>query len=309
MSFRLVVSSSLGRGLRRRAPLRGMSSSVLSSFPRASSALASRAYSAAAAAAEEEELEPREAMEYDVVIVGAGPAGLASAIRLKQLEAERGNEISVCVVEKAAEVGAHILSGNVFEPRALDELIPDWREQGALGDDPTEVKEDHFLYLRNEKDSLSVPNFLLPPTLHNEGNYIISLGKLVRWLGEQAEGMGVEIYPGFPADEVLYSDSGAVVGVATKDMGIGKDGRQRYVHAWHGAARSRPFSLKARGDRAAKTSSPTLTCARIARCRATVSASRKCGRSRRRKHAPDSFSTHSRGRCRTPTTADRFCTT
>ena len=163
----------------------------------------------------------RDYMEYDVVIVGAGPAGLSAAIRLKQLEAETGKEISVCVLEKGAEVGAHILSGNVFEPRALDELLPDWKEREAPLETP--AREDHFLFLRNETSSVKAP--FIPSTLHNHGNYIISLGKLVRWLGEQAEELGVEIYPGFPASEVLYSEAdGGVMGVATRDMGIAKDG-------------------------------------------------------------------------------------
>jgi electron-transferring-flavoprotein dehydrogenase len=164
-----------------------------------------------------EERVQREQMAYDVVIVGAGPSGLAAAIRLKQLAGE--NELGVCVVEKASEVGAHILSGAVIEPRALNELIPDWRERGAPLVTP--ASEDRFLFL-TEKRSVRLPT---PPQMVNHGNYIISLGNLCRWLAQQAEALGVEIYPGFAAAEVLYDASGRVQGVATGDMGIGKDGR------------------------------------------------------------------------------------
>ncbi|HEX5318197.1 MAG TPA: electron transfer flavoprotein-ubiquinone oxidoreductase [Stellaceae bacterium] len=157
-------------------------------------------------------------MEYDVVVVGAGPAGLAAAIRLKQLAAEAGSELAVCVVEKGSEVGAHILSGAVFETRALDELIPDWRERGAPLDTP--ATDDNFLYLTRRR-AYRLPT---PPQMHNRGNYIISLGNLCRWLAGQAEELGVEIYPGFAAAEVLYDGEGRVSGVATGDMGIGKDG-------------------------------------------------------------------------------------
>ncbi|MBV8061034.1 MAG: electron transfer flavoprotein-ubiquinone oxidoreductase [Alphaproteobacteria bacterium] len=161
---------------------------------------------------------PREVMSYDVVIVGAGPSGLACAIRLKQCAAEKGQELSVCVVEKGAEVGAHLLSGAVFEPRALNELLPDWRTLGAPLQ--VEAKEDHFYFLTQSK-SYKLPT---PPPMYNHGNYVISLGRLAQWLAGQAESLGVEIYPGFAAAELLYDESGAVIGVATGDMGIGKDG-------------------------------------------------------------------------------------
>ena len=163
-------------------------------------------------------------MEYDVVIVGAGPAGLAAAIRLRQLSAESGKEVSVCVLEKGSEVGAHILSGAVLEPRALDELIPDWQDRGAPLNAP--VGEEKFLLL-SEKGSTSVPVWMLPPQMHNHGNYVVSLGNVCRWLAEQAEALGAEIYPGFPAAEVLYHDDGRVKGVATGDMGVARDGSRK----------------------------------------------------------------------------------
>jgi len=166
----------------------------------------------------------RESMEFDVVIVGAGPAGLAAAIRLRQLAAESGREISVCVLEKGSEVGAHILSGAVLEPRALNELLPDWKERGAPLNTP--VGEERFLLL-SEKGRLSVPISLLPKQTHNHGNYIVSLGNVCRWMAEQAEALGAEIYPGFAAAEVLYDDEGRVCGVATGDMGIGRDGEKK----------------------------------------------------------------------------------
>jgi electron-transferring-flavoprotein dehydrogenase len=162
----------------------------------------------------------RESMEYDVVIVGGGPSGLACAIRLKQLAAAGGREVSVCVLEKGSEIGAHILSGAVIEPRALSELIPDWKEKGAPLETP--ATEDRFLFLTATK-AYKLPT---PPQMHNAGNYIVSLGNVCRWLGQQAEALGVEIYPGFAAAEVLYHADGSVKGVATGDMGIGRNGEK-----------------------------------------------------------------------------------
>jgi electron-transferring-flavoprotein dehydrogenase len=187
----------------------------------------------------------RERMEYDVVVVGAGPSGLAAAIRLKQLAAEAGREVSVCVIEKGSEVGAHILSGAVMEPRALDELIPDWKEKGAPLNTP--ALEDKFLLL-TKNGAWRLPT---PPQMNNHGNYIVSLGNVVRWLAAQAEAAGVEIYPGFAASEVLYED-GRVVGVATGDQGIGKNGEKTPSYTPGVELRAR-FTLFAEGCRGSLT--------------------------------------------------------
>ncbi|MGY2292180.1 electron transfer flavoprotein-ubiquinone oxidoreductase [Pseudomonas sp. SDO528_S397] len=167
----------------------------------------------------------REYMEFDVVIVGAGPAGLSAACRLKQKAAEAGKEISVCVVEKGSEVGAHILSGAVFEPRALNELFPDWKELGAPLNTP--VVRDDIYVLRGEQTSTKVPDFFVPKTMHNEGNYIISLGNLCRWLAQQAENLGVEIYPGFAAQQALIDENGVVRGIITGDLGVDREGHPK----------------------------------------------------------------------------------
>src|SRR5690349_12945441 len=189
------------------------------------------------------ELPAREAMEFDVVIVGAGPAGLSAAIRLKQLNAE----INVVVVEKGSEVGAHILSGAVVDPVGLDRLLPDWRNEDA----PlrTQVGEDRFYFL-TEKGALRLPNFAMPPLMNNHGNYIVSLGEVCRWLGQKAEALGVEIYPGFAAAEILYDANGAVAGVATGDMGIAKSGEAKdsFTRGMELRAKYTLFAEGARGN-------------------------------------------------------------
>lgn len=180
----------------------------------------------------------REIMEYDVLVVGAGPAGLSTAIHLKNLAQRENRELSVCLLEKGSEVGAHILSGAVLDPRALNELIPDWRERDAPLRTP--VEQDRIYFLRNERAAIRVPGLLAPASMRNEGNYIVSLGNVCRWLAEQAEALEVEIYPGFAATEVLFNDEGGVKGVATGDMGLSAQGERKdsyepgmEIHAKH----------------------------------------------------------------------------
>ena len=174
------------------------------------------------------EVNERESMDFDVVIVGGGPSGLSAACRLMQLSTENEMDLSVVVVEKGSEIGAHILSGNVFETTALDELFPDWQSGGAPI--KTAVSKDEFHYLTSKENAIRVPNLFVPKTMHNKGNYIISLGRLCQWLGEKAENLGVNLFPGFAASEVLYDKNNIVIGVATSDMGIGSDGKKKDVY-------------------------------------------------------------------------------
>ena len=189
----------------------------------------------------------REFMEFDVVIVGAGPSGLSAACRLKQKAAEVGQEISVCVVEKGSEVGAHILSGAVFETRALDELFPNWKELGAPLNTP--VKRDDIYLFKNADKGQKIPNFFVPKTMHNEGNYIISLGNLCRWLAQQAENLGVEVYPGFVAQEALINEAGAVYGILTGDMGLDREGNPKDGMYTPGMELRAKYTLLAEGCR------------------------------------------------------------
>ncbi|EGR27321.1 hypothetical protein IMG5_197890 [Ichthyophthirius multifiliis] len=192
----------------------------------------------------------REQMSYDVLIVGGGPAGLSAAIRLKQLELEYNHPISVCLIEKGSQIGSHILSGNCFEPNALDELLPGWRGMENRPPVNTRVVHDKFMILFDQEKSIEIPNFLLPSTLHNHNNYIISLGELCVWLGEYATNLGVDIFPGTAGAELLYNEKGAVIGVATKDMGISKEGikKENYTPGIELLAKQTIFSEGCRGS-------------------------------------------------------------
>jgi electron-transferring-flavoprotein dehydrogenase len=189
----------------------------------------------------------REVMEFDVVVVGAGPSGLSTAIKLKQLAIEKNQELNVCILEKGSEIGAHILSGAVFETKALDELLPNWKEDGAPV--KTAVTGDDIYLLKNESSATKLPNMITPKTMHNSGNYIVSMANLCRWLGEQAEALGIEVYPGFAAASVHYDEQGRVAGVITGDMGVSEAGEQKdtYMQGMLLAAKYTVFAEGCRG--------------------------------------------------------------